>query len=44
MVVIPPIEHVEIIRDVENETYQESVHDELSANINPVRSIKRKLI
>ncbi|CAB5204592.1 unnamed protein product [Rhizophagus irregularis] len=42
--VIPPIERVDIISDIENKTYQESIHDELSANINPVRSIKRKLI
>ncbi|GES80161.1 probable tRNA (uracil-O(2)-)-methyltransferase [Rhizophagus clarus] len=42
--VIPPIERVEIMSDIENEAYQESIHDELSANINPVRSIKRKLI
>ncbi|CAG8554234.1 15975_t:CDS:2 [Rhizophagus irregularis] len=42
--VIPPIERVDIISDIENKTYQGSIHDELSANINPVRSIKRKLI
>ncbi|RIA86528.1 hypothetical protein C1645_779488 [Glomus cerebriforme] len=42
--VIPPIERVEIISDIENETYQGLIHNELSANINPVRSIKRKLI
>ena len=38
--VIPPIELVEIISDIENETY----HNELSTNTNPIRSIKRKLI
>lgn len=38
--VIPPIELVEIISDIENETN----HNELSTNTNPIRSIKRKLI
>jgi hypothetical protein len=42
--VIPPIERIEIISEIENETYQECMHNELTVNTNPVRSIKRKLI
>ena len=42
--VIPPIERVEIVSEIENETYQEYMHNEFTVNTNPVRSIKRKLI
>ncbi|CAG8516072.1 12426_t:CDS:10 [Funneliformis caledonium] len=41
--VIPPIERVEIINDIENKTY-DSTHDECLARIDPIRSINRKLI